>query len=94
MDGGSELSKKHASAIAKLLAREEVVLDSLQFVRLITHLQTNVSIQKSVIAAIASVAAGKPDWEAVELAATLSERSAQLLNTFVFEIAEANSDRE
>ena len=94
MDGGNELRDRHAAAIAKLLTRDNVVLDSHQFVGLLAHLQANMGIQKNVISAIASIAAGDPDWDALEKAATLADQSAEILNAFIFEVAGANSGDE
>ena len=94
MDGGSELRDRHAAAIAKLLARDNVVLSSRQFVGLLAHMQTNVGIQKNVISALASIAAGAPDWDALEKAATLADQSAEILNSLIFEVAEAKTGDE
>lgn len=94
MDGGNELRDRHAAAIAKLLARDSVVLSSGQFVRLLAHLQMNVSIQNSIIEAIASAAAGDMNWELLEKTADRAAQSADILNSFIFEAAEAGTGHE
>lgn len=76
------------------MARETIEISAKQMVVLLAHLQANVLFQRRLTEAVASIAAGNPEWDALEEIAGLTERSGEILDSFIFDIAERKSKNE
>lgn len=83
---------RHAAAIVEIIERGTIQLEAKDVLRLVLHLQTNARIQQIMINSVASVAAGDADWSAIDEAARLAKTSLNILDEFVFAIAEKTSD--
>ncbi len=86
-EGSKERRDKHVASIDAILHRESLTLTPDNVVNLLAYLQASKVFQELAIRAIASTAAGKTDWDAldgmlgnVELSDKLLERLIQKLS--------------